>query len=350
MNRKKILLTLLVIGVIGWMVYQFHQSPEWHQFTWAGLWQATRKARGSFLIFAILITYSTYLFRTLRWRTLMIPSGRFWPILKGTLIGFTGVALLGRPGELVRPYYIARKHNTEVSPQLAVWLLERAMDMSASVFLVCLALILNPGLKSGTSAATLRAGIVLGALVLVIVASLYLFYRYSDRVLRYLNLRWKHSTKPLIRRTEHFLRTLAHGMQSLSSARCLLLSVAYTFMLWIGVSSAIWLIVLAYPEMLPGFNFPQALLLLGFTLVGSLVQLPGVGGGVQATTIFGLTAVFGADLTIATSAGLLIWLISFYAVAPFGAALATKEGIRWRQVEHEAESQELAEEEAEQQA
>lgn len=68
------------------------------------------------------------------------------------------------------------------------------------------------------------------------------------------------------------------------------------------------------------------------------------------TTIFGLTAVFGADLTIATSAGLLIWLISFYAVAPIGAALATKEGIRWRQVEHDAETQELAEEEAEQQA
>jgi uncharacterized protein (TIRG00374 family) len=350
MNRKKILLTVLVLGVAGWMVYQFHHSPEWRQFTWAGLWQATRKARASFLLFAVLITYSTYLFRTLRWKTLMTPAGRFWPVLKGTLIGFTGVALLGRPGELVRPYYIARKHNTEVSPQLAVWLLERSLDMSASVLLVCLALILNPGLKSGTSAATLHAGIILGVLVLAVVVSLYLFYRYSEKVLNYLHQRWKHSTRPLIRRTEHFLRTLAHGMQSLSSARCLLLSVSYTFMLWICVSLAIWLIVLAYPQMLPGFNFPQALLLLGFTLVGSLVQLPGVGGGVQATTIFGLTAVFGANLTIATSAGLLIWLISFYAVAPFGAALATKEGIRWRQVEHDAEVQELAEEEAEQQA
>ena len=116
--------------------------------------------------------------------------------------------------------------------------------------------------------------------------------------------------------------------------------------MWLGIALATWWTVTAFPAAAGWFSFPQALLLLGFTLVGSLVQLPGVGGGMQATTIFALTGVFGVGINTATSSALLIWLISFYAIFPFGVGMATHEGISWRQVRGEANAEEEAEEEA----
>ena len=48
-----------------------------------------------------------------------------------TMIGFAGLALLGRPGEFIRPYLISRKVNLSMASQLAVWTVERIFDMGA---------------------------------------------------------------------------------------------------------------------------------------------------------------------------------------------------------------------------
>ena len=48
------------------------------------------------------------------------------------MIGFTGLALLGRPGELIRPYLIARHQNLSFASQVAVWTVERIFDVAAS--------------------------------------------------------------------------------------------------------------------------------------------------------------------------------------------------------------------------
>ena len=144
------------------------------------------------------------------------------------------------------------------------------------------------------------------------------------------------------KKVEYFLETLAQGTVGLTRGRTLLLAIVLTLLLWFDISGAIWLVVRAYPGMLPTFSFSEALLLMGLTAIGSVVQLPAVGGGFQVLTIFGLTKVFGADTAAATSAALIIWLVCFYAIAPFGAGLATHEGVSWRGIEHEAEEKVLA--------
>src|SRR5262249_57578341 len=47
------------------------------------------------------------------------------------MIGFTAVALLGRPGEFIRPFLIGRKEGLGMSSQLAVWVVERLFDIGA---------------------------------------------------------------------------------------------------------------------------------------------------------------------------------------------------------------------------
>src|SRR4029079_7463303 len=56
-----------------------------------------------------------------------------------TIVGFTGLALLGRPGELIRPYLIARREKLTLSSQLAVWAVERIFDIGAFTILLVLA-------------------------------------------------------------------------------------------------------------------------------------------------------------------------------------------------------------------
>lgn len=338
------LVALIALIAVGWR--QFRTSPEWHNFTWQAVWHATQNAKLSFLLGAIALIYLSYLLRTLRWSTLMGPKGRFWPILRGTLIGFTGMAIFGRPGEFVRPYYIARTHRTAVSPQLAVWLLERAFDMAATLVLVIAALLLNPDFAGagGASAALRQAVWIFGGLIVAALVGIGLFHRHSVGITNYVRSRLGKSSKSLGQKAEHFLHTLATGTQTLAAGgKNLILSSVYTLSLWLGVAVAVWLVVAGFPGMLPGFSYAEALLLLGFLLIGSLIQLPAVGGGVQVLLILGLTEVFGAAAAPAASAALLMWLIAFYAVTPLGAALAAREHISWRRLEQDAE---LAEREA----
>ena len=57
-------------------------------------------------------------------------------LIAPTIIGFTGLALLGRPGELIRPYLIARRENLSFSSQIAVWAVERIFDIGAFTILL----------------------------------------------------------------------------------------------------------------------------------------------------------------------------------------------------------------------
>ena len=60
-------------------------------------------------------------------------------LIPATMIGFTGLALLGRPGELIRPYLIAKEQKLPFSSQLGVWAVERIFDIGAFTFLLVLA-------------------------------------------------------------------------------------------------------------------------------------------------------------------------------------------------------------------
>ena len=80
--------------------------------------------------------------RALRWKIFLRPvrpQASTWKLISPTIVGFTGLALLGRPGELIRPYLIARRKNFTFSSQLAVWAVERIFDIGAFTILLVLA-------------------------------------------------------------------------------------------------------------------------------------------------------------------------------------------------------------------
>ena len=84
---------------------------------------------------------------------------------------------------------------------------------------------------------------------------------------------------------------------------------------------------------------PQQVVLMGSSMVGSMLQLPAVGGGSQLAAISMLHSGFGIEQELAVSCGMLIWAITFMAVIPTGLALARREHLSIRAV---AEAEEKA--------
>jgi hypothetical protein len=83
---------------------------------------------------------------------------------------------------------------------------------------------------------------------------------------------------------------------------------------------------------------------MGSSMIGSMVQLPGVGGGSQLATISALDHVFKIvpkELTV--SCGIMLWLVTFAAVVPIGLLLSHHERLSLRKLSEEtAQAEEVA--------
>ena len=116
----------------------------------------------------------------------------------------------------------------------------------------------------------------------------------------------------------------------------------------IVVSLAMWYaIALAYQQVTGAYGLPmlqvpvsQVFLLMGSSMIGSMVQLPGVGGGSQLATITTLQHVFGAAPELAASCGILLWMVTFMSVIPWGLILAHRERLSLRKLSEESHEQE----------
>src|SRR5581483_682206 len=108
MTKKRILTTAVVVAILGVLVY--FQVQHWRSFDWAKF-RAASHVEPLHILSAIALIYLTYVLRALRWKIFLEPvrKARTTDLTPPTFIGFAGLALLGRPGEFIRPYLIAKK-------------------------------------------------------------------------------------------------------------------------------------------------------------------------------------------------------------------------------------------------
>src|SRR5262250_1176224 len=142
MSTKRILTTTAVVAILGLLVY--FQVQHWRSFDWARFGSASRVDPWH-VAAAIALIYVTYVLRALRWKIFLEPvcKSRTANLVPPTFIGFTGLALLGRPGEFIRPYLIARKEGLTMASQLGVWIVERIFDMGAFALIMAVNIIFN---------------------------------------------------------------------------------------------------------------------------------------------------------------------------------------------------------------
>ncbi|HWQ54868.1 MAG TPA: lysylphosphatidylglycerol synthase transmembrane domain-containing protein [Bryobacteraceae bacterium] len=313
-------------------------------FNWKVFWSTFRALDRSWLAAAIVFALATYIGRALRWAVLMRPvkpNPSILALTSATAIGFAAITVLGRPGEFVRPYLIAVKERVPVSSQFAALLLERIFDllMALLIFGFALSRVHHSEVHAGPALSWVLAvgGWMAAGLGLTCLVVLLLIRTYGEAMRIRLLEALRFLSERRYARAERLVNAFVQGVESTRSLKSLVMLTVYTVVEWILIAGSILALVRAYGNALP-FGLVDVLIFMGFLAFGAVVQVPGIGGGVQVVSVLVLTELFRVPLEVATSAAMLLWAITFVAIVPIGLVLAFHEGLNWsklKQLEQE---------------
>ncbi len=334
--RRALILTLVGFVLLALLIYRLSHTPfEWQLFI-----ATFYRVNLPWLWVSILLMLLTYVGRALRW-DIMLRSAHGTLTLRRliyhTAIGFTAVVLLGRPGEVVRPYLISASSGVSFSSQMAAWLLERMLDLLVVLLLFGFGLTripahestLSPGLQWVLGA----GGYLVAGLGAAAVVFLVLFRNFAEpiraRILSALTfLPPKH-----FERADSMLAAFSQGMEATRNHLYLALLLLYTIIEWLVIVGSYYTLFRAFP-VTAHFEITDVVIFLGFVAFGSIVQIPGIGGGIQVVSVVVLTQIYGLALEAATGVAIFIWIITFVVVVPFGLLCAFHEGINWGKLKH----------------
>lgn len=404
MSTKRILMTAAVVVVLGLLIY--FQIQHWRSFDWARFFSASRVDPWH-VVAAIALIYVTYVLRAVRWKIFLEPvcKTRTSHLLGPTFIGFTGLALLGRPGEFIRPYLIARKEKLTFTSQVGVWTVERIFDIGAFTVLMTIDVFFSSAIRANPYLGKFRiAALALCAIVAFTSLMAFLMRKRGHQVAMFFhNLTAKFSAT-LARAVDEKVRAFGEGLNTVSDGKALLRLIAVSVAMWFMIALAYREVAHSYPPEtaaveqgpasvdvetarlagmpesagqpltndtiaplqsaleskgyslrsykgdlwlfrgkqrikkigdrphLANMDVPHVLLLMGFSMVGSIVQLPAVGGGSQLAVISALQVVYGIPPENALSCGILLWLVTFMSCIPTGLTLAHREHLSLRKL------------------
>ena len=416
MNKKRILTTAIVLAILCILVY--FQVQHWRSFDWVRFRQASH-VNLLHIAAAIGLIYITYILRALRWKIFLEPvcKIRTSRLIGPTFIGFTGLALLGRPGEFIRPYLIARKQNVTVSSQIGVWTVERIFDIGAFTVLMTVDVFFSSQIRANPYLEQFRlAAVVLCGLVSIMAIVAIAIRRRGHQVAGFLHRATARISANLAYHVDQKVRAFGEGLNTIASGKSLLQLIVVSLVMWFMIALAYREVAHSYPpepegisqqqnlasldvetarlarvpelagepltadvidELRPGLqdrgytakqeggdvwlvrrgkhvkkigdrphlnslDVSRVLLLMGFSMIGSIVQLPAVGGGSQLAVISALQVVYGIPPELAVSCGILLWLVTFMSCIPVGLILAHREHLSLRELSKESERDEQA--------
>jgi len=329
-----------MLAAAVWVAYRWRTSG----FAWDKFKGSLSNLDWRWMSAALALILVTYFGRALRWEVMLRPlregilnPAGLWSIFSATAIGFTAVVLFGRAGEPVRPYLIAKKQGVPFSSQIAAWVVERILDLLMVLLIFGMALTqashstIQPGprMQLVLKASGYTAGLA-GAVSLTLLVAL---RQFRGRVQQRLTVALSFLPERFASRISAFLAAFEEGMESTRSSWFAFLLLFYTVVEWVIIAGAVWCVLQAFPET-RGLGLTEVVILLGFVCFGSVLQLPGVGGGMQIAAALVLTEFFGLTLESATGIAVVLWLVTFVAIVPVGLILAFHEGVQWRNLRH----------------
>ena len=342
MTLRKALPWIVAVALLALVIWKLHTS----NFDWAGFWAACRSVRWPLLLLAILTIYAGYPLRAVRWAIFLRPSLpphnllRWWQLLPAQFIGFSTLAALGRIGELVRPYLISKRMNLTFASQVAVVAVERIFDLGAFALIFSLNLMLSPQLNNLPYHERFRqVGLTVAALTSVLITFVVAVRVAGPRVALLAQAIFGRFSTTMGEAAAEKVLAFRHGLNTIRGTRDFLQAAFFSLLLWLTIALAYIIVLRAFPSPVHDMTVSYVLLLMGFSVVGSIVQLPGIGGGAQFLTIGALTVLFSIPKELASSAGLLVWVVTTMSVIPVGLLFAQIQHVSLRSVAHASDGE-----------
>ncbi len=346
MNRKRILVLLLVLVVLGGLVSL--QVREWRHFDWQRFREGSEGIDWLHVLLACAIIYAADFLRAVRWKIFLrptAPQAKWKGLIAPQYVGFAGLALLGRPGEFIRPYLIARRENLTLSSQVAIWFVERAFDIGAVTLMLAVDIFVLPSMRENYPEWR-AAGYGLMGLFTGFVVLIWGLYRHGPGIAAWSCRRLSRISGAAAARLEHKLLAVSKGLNAIHDRASFVQASVLSLIIWLLIALAYRTVTHSYPleTGLPLLELPEVILLMGASVAGGVIQLPVIGGGSQLATIAVLSQTFGYSNTpeLAVSCGMLLWLVTFMSVIPGGLILARYEHVSLRKLTVESQEAERA--------
>ena len=274
----------------------------------------------------------------MRWALLLRHNQRV-PVfsLTGTqVIGFTGVALIGRVADLVRPYLVSRRTGLPLSSQIAVYIVERLFDMGSIAIVLSIALLaLDPAKVQEATQAIIAHSKILSAyaalvgsiavairgLAVTLIGALFLvaIRMNGERVARIFEYVLGLVSKSLGHAVGSKIRAFRTGLDTIRSFADLMATASLSLFMWGLITTAYVEIMRAFvasPE-LKNISFSTSVVLMVVSGSASVFQLPVIGWFTQIWIVaLAIAGIVHVPLEPATACAATILLITFLASCP----------------------------------
>jgi uncharacterized protein (TIRG00374 family) len=328
--RSRLRAVLVLVLTAGLLAFFFRSAD------WAGVWAETADARGSYLAAAVGTTLLTYVVRAFRWQYLLAPIGatRFWAAFETTVIGFAANFLLpARPGEVLRPYLLARRERLGGSAAFATIILERLLDLVTVLLLFgVFVLAVDPSTLSGDPALYNRVkigGLVSAAIAIAGLVFLFVVAGHPERLGRAALRVERVLPERLAQVVARFVEAFAQGLAVMRQPRRLAVSLVLSVPLWLSIAAGIWLTSHAFHMT---FGYLGSFLVMTLLVVGVAMPTPGAIGGFHAMYQITVTTFFGVPNDRAVGAAIVLHAISFLPVTLLGLVFMAREGLSFGRV------------------
>lgn len=335
-NTWRWLVALAVL--VGAVIVLFALRWREQGFRWAEFQAALLGVDLGWLAGSAAFALASFYGRVLRWAVMLRPQKQnvsHWGLFSATAIGFTAIVFLGRPAELVRPFLISLKEKVPFSSQVAAWMLERIFDLLATLVIFGFALTQVRGLGVAVGPGlewVLRAGGTIAGTLGAICLAILLLLRYFSETMRARLVEALAFLPPALHeRATRVVGAFVQGVLATRSLGNLLLLLVYTILEWALITGCYVCLFQAFPA-LRQMTLSGVLIFMGFVSFGSVIQIPGIGGGMQLVAIVVLTEIFKAPLELASSVALVSWILTFVIILPVGVPLIFHEGINLRKI------------------
>jgi glycosyltransferase 2 family protein len=330
----------VIVGVAGYAFLRLRGEFRWDLFL-----AAFKTLDPFWLAIACLMILLSYVVRALRWRIMLRPlqpHPHLWNLISATCIGFTAVTLFSRPGELVRPYLISVRERVPFSSQLAAWLLERIYDLMMVLLIFGFALTrmpkhrgdIGPGLSWViATGGYLAAGLGLACVIILVAAS-----RFSDATRQRLTAALTFLPPRVHEKAGKFVEAFTSGVACTRNLRQVTQLFLWSIVEWVLIASCTLCLFRAF-QATSHMGLVEVSIFLGLVSFGSIVQIPGIGGGMQVAGVLVLTKFLGLRFEPAASVSLLFWFLGFVLIVPFGLTLMFVEGVKLKSLRHIGEAE-----------
>ena len=334
--KKNHVRAIILFALTFVFLFFFFRSVEWDQvlgyLTGIGI---------EYLILLILLVPLNFVFRSIRWKCLLKHEKKnvsFYSRFAGNAVGFAVTGLFpGRLGELVKPIYLAQKEGLNKGFVIGTVVVERMFDLFNMCFLLGVFFVSKPlyisifNLEIEKEAYSNLAlwgilGIAIASVILLISLSLYFFKEKTQRIIGFflkpLSHKWRDQIMGLI---DEFIK----GLKFFHSVGDVFVYIFWSLVVWLNIAVLYWIWLFAYDIAVPFFYiFPYVFL----TMVGASIPTPGMIGGFDYFSKYGLISLYGVESNLAVGMTLVIHAIQLAVTYIVGYGILWKEGISLFQV------------------